>query len=481
MPVRPVPLGALVLGLDLEQVTGRGDLRIEPHDTVTVVEWRPERRDGPLPDLVRPVAAALADEPAVVVVLCPGRRVNPPEAVVAAAARQDVPLLWGGPDVQSDAVRARLAGLRGEGESEGAAEPAPAHARLLETLVDGADLPGLVARIAGLLGAHVSVVDGRRVVAAEPPEPDPTLPEVLALPLEHARRHVGTLRIARDEPLDPGEAAALTALGHVVALAVRVHAVDAVEDALAPDLLTAILGDDLVAREAALRRSRRLQAFPQRSAVVVAVEPFDAPLSRAGMTRLARQFELAVHAEDDRAVMAVHEGSIVLLVGADVIMARLLRTMRRRAALPLVAGTSGAVDDSRSFPGAYRQAQRAATIGRRLGRANQVTDYDQLGVLRLLYQLPEHERRAFVQETLGPLATAELPDAAMLRSVIHALRATHGNISESARRLFIHPNTLRQRVHRIETLIGPFLADPDRRLTVFVALDLHLLDDGTER
>lgn len=477
MPGRSIALGALVVGLDLEQVSGRGDLRLEPHDTVAVVEWRPERRDGPLPDLVRPVAAALADEPAAIVVLCPGRRVNPPEAVVAAAARQDVPLLWGGPDVHADALQARLARVRGEH----ADEPAPSPARLLEALVDGADLAGLVARIAGLLGAHVSVVDGRRVVAAEPPETDPDLPEVLALPLEHGRRNVGVLRIARSEPLDPGEATAITALGHVVALAVRVHAVDAAEDSLARDLLTAILGDDLVAREAALRRSRRLQAFPQRSAVVVAVEPFDAPLSRAGMRRLARQFELAVHAEDDRAVMAVHEGSIVLLVGADVIMPRLLRTMRRRAALPLVAGTSGAVDDSRSFPGAYRQAQRAATIGRRLGRANQVTDYDQLGVLRLLYQLPEHERRAFVQETLGPLATADLPDAATLRSVIHALRATHGNISESARRLFIHPNTLRQRVHRIETLIGPFLGDPDRRLTVFVALDLHLLDDQTER
>lgn len=477
MSGQAIPLGALTVGLDLEQVTG-GDLLLEPHDTVTVVEWRPERRGGPLPDLLRPVRSALAHEPAALVILCPERRVNPPDGVLAAAALHEVPLLWGGPGVQQDALHARLAQLRGGG---GTAELAPEAARLLEALVDGADLLGLVARMAGLLDAHVSVSDGRRVVAAEPPDPDPDLPEVLALPLVHGRRVVGTLRVARPEPLVPAEETALGALGNVVALAVRVHAVDAVDDALARDLLTAILGDDLVAREAALRRARRLQTFPQRSSVVVALEPFDAPLSRAGMRRLAHQLELALHVEDNRAVMALHEGSIVLVVGADIIMSRLLRAVRRRSALPLVAGTSGAVDDSRSFPGAYRQAQRAATIGRRLGRVNQVTDYGHLGVLRLLYQLPEHERRAFVEETLGPLVSADVPDAAMLRGVVHALRSTHGNISESARRLFIHPNTLRQRIQRIEALIGPFLADADRRLTVFVALDLHLLDDDGER
>jgi DNA-binding PucR family transcriptional regulator len=267
-----------------------------------------------------------------------------------------------------------------------------------------------------------------------------------------------------------------------MALSVRVHRADDEREAPARELLTVILGEDLIAREAALRRGRRLQAFPRRRAVVVVLEPFGAPLSRAGMERLARHLDLPLHAEDDRATMLVHEGSIVLLVSADLSLDRLLRALRRRAALPLSVGTSRVVDDSRSYPGAYRQAQRAATLGRRLGRANQVTDYDQLGVLRLLYQLPEHERRAFAQEVLGPLITAGAdPDAANMLGVLHALRSAHGNITEAARRLFIHPNTLRQRIARIESLIGPFLADADRRLTVFVALDLHLLDHDETR
>ena len=91
-------------------------------------------------------------------------------------------------------------------------------------------------------------------------------------------------------------------------------------------------------------------------------------------------------------------------------------------------------------------------------------------------------RRAFAHEVLGSLVADDGgADAAAMRSVLHALRSAHGNITEAARHLFIHPNTLRQRIARIESLIGPFLADADRRMTVFVALDLHLLDSDESR
>ena len=43
-------------------------------------------------------------------------------------------------------------------------------------------------------------------------------------------------------------------------------------------------------------------------------------------------------------------------------------------------------------------------VGRALGTANRVNRYDDLGVSRLLFQLPEHERRSFARDVLGALA-----------------------------------------------------------------------------
>lgn len=480
----PVPLSALASTLDLELVCGPDvPVATGPDDAgPRVVEWRPERRGGPLPDLLPLVAPTLRPtvegEPVAVVVLCPDRRVNPPEPVLAAVRAAGGSLLWGGPGVRAESVAERLDELRRHGAAPDVTSEAVA---LLEALASGAGVPALVARVATVLEARVTVTAGGRVVADEPPAAPEGLAVVATLPLEiRPRDVVGELSVARDRPLGSGEQVVLRALANVLGLAVRAQAADEAEEAPARDLLAIILGEDLVAREAALRRARRLQAFPRRRSVVVVLEPFGSPLSQTGMARLVRHLELTLHAEDDRAVMVLHEGSVVILVSADIALDRLLRTLRRRASLPLAVGTSRVVDDSRSFPGAYRQALRAATLGRRLGRANQVTDYDQLGVLRLLYQLPEHERRAFALEVLGPLA-GDGEDAAAQRGVLHALRAVHGNITEAARRLFIHPNTLRQRIARIESQIGPFLADADRRLTVFVALDLHLLDADDAR
>jgi len=52
-----------------------------------------------------------------------------------------------------------------------------------------------------------------------------------------------------------------------------------------------------------------------------------------------------------------------------------------------------------------------------------------------------------------------------------------GNIKAAAERLFIHPNTLRQRIGKLSLVLGPFLDDADTYLDVYIALALHRLKD----
>ena len=428
-----------------------------------IVVWRPVRRGAALPPLADLLDGVLRRErPSAVVVVCPGRRVSPPDDVAATVRAAAAGLLWDGSGRDPQAVLDALTEVGGDHDTGSVGDA------LVRVVAHGVDLVALVTGLADALHAGVAV-DVADVALPPPAEADPLVAE---RSLEPAG---GRVHVIRDRPLTATETALLDAVVPMLALALRVHDLDRARTAPARAVLATILGDDLVAREAAIRQSRRRRTFPTRRHVTMALEPFESTIGRAGLDRLARQVESPVRAVDERAVVLVHDGAVVFLVGEEVSGETLLRAVRRHVNVPVALGSSRPVDDLRSLPGAYRQARRAATIGRRLGAANQVTAYENLGVVRLLHQLPEHERRAFVAEVLGP-AAAGGPDAADMRRLLRVLRDTHGNTADAARRLFVHRNTVRHRLTRLEEAIGPFLDDPDRRLTVFVALDLHRLD-----
>ncbi|MHA3703777.1 PucR family transcriptional regulator, partial [Jatrophihabitans sp. YIM 134969] len=401
-----------------------------------------------------------------VVVCCPGRRVSPPEGAAELARAAGAGLLWDADGREPAAVLRAV-----EAAVHAASDAGSTGDALARVLGGGVDLVAVATGLADELAAGVEIeLAGVAVVSLAPPAGSDDVVDRRSLePMG------GALTMVRERALSAHEVALVDVVAPVLSLALRVHDLDRARTAPARAVLATILGDDLVAREAAIRQSRRQRTFPARRHVTMALEPFEAALGRAGLERLARQVEPPVRALDDRAVVLVHDGAVVFLVGDQVSGETVLRAVRRHVNVPVALGSSRPVDDLRSLPGAHRQARRAATIGRRLGAANQVTAYEKLGVVRLLHQLPEHERRAFVAEVLGP-AAGPGPEAADMRRLLRVLRDAHGNTADAARRSFVHRNTLRARVLRLEDAIGPFLDDPDRRLTVFVALDLHRLD-----
>ncbi|KQS66754.1 CdaR family transcriptional regulator [Modestobacter sp. Leaf380] len=440
--------------------------------------WAPPRRGSALPPLRSLLAPLLGGSPAGVLVLPGGGRVvRPPADAVDLVREAGVALLWVDEDVSPAVVLDRL---RTAGTGEGPARLTDALARVLEGEVD---VHRVVRRVAELLDARVTLVDsGGREVAQHPTsedgQPDDGL-DVVPVPLVHGGRQLGLWRVERATPLAADELALVDQVTPVLVLGMRVTVAE--ERAATPvqELLGAVLGEDLAARERAVRRSKRLAAFPARSAVFLVVTPFGVDVATAGLTRLARLLEPAVRMVDERALTVVHEGAVVLVVGDDVGLERLQRSMYRRVTVPLVIGASRAVDDVRGFPGAHRQAQRAAAIGRQLGAVNRVNRYDTLGVHRLLVQLPAHERSAFTRDVLGSVAGDD-PAAAEARRVLRAFRATHGNAMEAARQLFLHHNTFRQRLAKLQASIGDFVGDAELRMAVFVALDLHRLDNDRE-
>lgn len=75
--------------------------------------------------------------------------------------------------------------------------------------------------------------------------------------------------------------------------------------------------------------------------------------------------------------------------------------------------------------------------------------------------------RSFCARVLGPLASERHSD---LRRTLEEYIRSHGSQSAVSRNLYLHRNTVRQRLRRIEQLTDTDLDDPEKRLMLQLAL-----------
>ncbi len=138
---------------------------------------------------------------------------------------------------------------------------------------------------------------------------------------------------------------------------------------------------------------------------------------------------------------------------------------------PFATGVSRVVTGPEDLASAYEQARKALHVGRELHGSRALTHFDELGVFRLLSLIEDSaELSAFVDESLGELASATSSEAADLRETLQMLLDTNLNVAETARRLHFHYNTLRYRISKLEKIVGPFTTDPNLRLDLALAL-----------
>ncbi len=112
----------------------------------------------------------------------------------------------------------------------------------------------------------------------------------------------------------------------------------------------------------------------------------------------------------------------------------------------------------------------------RFGRQDQIVSANELGVTGLLASVADDRLLDFARRHLGALAEHDRRRGGEL---VQTLRAylEEGEQQAAARRLKVHPNTLRYRLDRIGEIIDVDLADPETRLNLAVALRVQGLLD----
>ena len=124
---------------------------------------------------------------------------------------------------------------------------------------------------------------------------------------------------------------------------------------------------------------------------------------------------------------------------------------------------------------AYQEAVDAATIGRALLHEGGAIAYSQLGAYRYLVHIAaEQAPRDRMREAVDELIAYDNRRSSSLLDTLERYLSERRSVIESARALFIHPNTLRQRLARIEELTGVEL-DQDDLLSLELAIKLARL------
>lgn len=132
----------------------------------------------------------------------------------------------------------------------------------------------------------------------------------------------------------------------------------------------------------------------------------------------------------------------------------LLDTMENELDVDGAAGISSLAGAVTDISGAYGQAQSALTAGAAKGS---IRMYDDMVLERMVYALPGDVRRSLAGRMLDTEGNCLL-DAEMLHTAEVFLESGL-NLSETARRLYVHRNTLIYRLDKIQKAIGLDLRD----------------------
>lgn len=131
-------------------------------------------------------------------------------------------------------------------------------------------------------------------------------------------------------------------------------------------------------------------------------------------------------------------------------------------------GIGSAVENIRDLGRSFKEAQTALQIGSIFESDKAILDYNNLGLGRLIYQLPTTMCRLFLREVFKKGSLESLDQETLL--TIQRFFENNLNISETSRQLYVHRNTLVYRLDKIQKTTGLDLRKFDDAIIFKVSL-----------
>ena len=143
-------------------------------------------------------------------------------------------------------------------------------------------------------------------------------------------------------------------------------------------------------------------------------------------------------------------------------------SIQRELGVRVVVGIGSPVNHLRELAERYKEAQTAIEVGKVFDTDRSVISYGNLGIGRIIYQLPTTLCEMFLSEVFKKSPIESLDQETLY--TINRFFENNLNVSETSRKLFVHRNTLVYRLEKIKKITGLDLREFDHAIIFKVAL-----------
>lgn len=124
----------------------------------------------------------------------------------------------------------------------------------------------------------------------------------------------------------------------------------------------------------------------------------------------------------------------------------------------------------------YKEAVKAIQLGKPISGRTGCVHYEDLGIFRILGQISDwREMEELYSETIGKLVEYDWSNNASLVPTLREYFANNCSLAETAEKLFVHVNTMKYRLQKIEQLTGCSVHDAEKRLLLHMGLKIDLI------
>ena len=154
----------------------------------------------------------------------------------------------------------------------------------------------------------------------------------------------------------------------------------------------------------------------------------------------------------------------------------LARQLRTEHGVRMSAGIGNQCQHIHDFRRGFAEAAEALQMGQSLHQDGGVTHFNDLGVYRYLYKIARmDDLRDMYQDQVARIATYDRRKGTDLLDTLETYLECAGNLTKTSNRLFVHRNTLIQRLERLQSLCEIDLQERSNWLTLQVAIKVYKL------